>query len=66
MAAVISYGVGPGRWVEDCGRWEAGGGQWLALRTMDTAAARLGVPAAAFTTPQQHIDALSTFAGALR
>jgi probable F420-dependent oxidoreductase len=61
MEAVIDIGFGPDAWRAERDRWESVGGTTLSVRTMSTAAERLGVPPSRFRTPDDHIDALADF-----
>jgi probable F420-dependent oxidoreductase len=66
MESIISYSLGPDRWAADAEAWADAGGRYMAVRTFDRTADRIGVPAAGLQTIVDHIAALGRFHDELR
>jgi probable F420-dependent oxidoreductase len=66
MESIMSYSLGPERWVSHAEAWAEAGGRYLAVRTFDRTAARMGVPESGLKTIAEHIGALARFRDALR
>jgi probable F420-dependent oxidoreductase len=58
---ITGYGEGPDAWRKAAETWKAAGATHFSMRAMSTGASLIGDKDPGFTTPQQHIDALSKF-----
>ena len=61
VAGMLDWAHGPDACAEAATAWRDAGGTHLALRTFDTLAARIGVPALGYTTVDEHLEALARF-----
>jgi alkanesulfonate monooxygenase SsuD/methylene tetrahydromethanopterin reductase-like flavin-dependent oxidoreductase (luciferase family) len=61
VAGMLDWAHGPDACGEAIAAWRDAGGTHVALRTFDTLAGRIGVPALGYTSVDEHLDALARF-----
>jgi probable F420-dependent oxidoreductase len=61
VAGMLDWAHGPDACGEAIAAWRDAGGTHIALRTFDTLAGRIGVPALGYTSVDEHLDALARF-----
>ena len=63
---IVGYGDGPDGWRNAAETWKRAGATHFSMRAMSTGANLIGDKDPGFKTPQQHIDALRSFAEAMK
>jgi probable F420-dependent oxidoreductase len=62
IAGMVDWAAGPDAVAATAAAWREAGGTHLALRAFDTLATRLELPQLGYTTVDQHLDAMRSFA----
>ena len=65
IETIVSYADGADGWKRARDAWAPLGATHFSMRAMDTGASLMGETPPGFTSPQQHVDALGTFARAM-